>query len=84
MKVYLKPGEKISMLTIDARVGLTGTTADIAIDWNKHQIKRINGDDGIGHILRDDIEGYDGKLIHFGVHVEDESGRLYFDTEWGE
>jgi len=83
-KVYLKAGDKINVLTVDARVGMTGTVVDISIDWSADGIKKVSGTDGVGHVVRSDIEGYNGEAYCFGVHVEDETGKLWFDTEMGE
>ena len=81
-RVYLNPGDKIDMLTIDARVGLTGTTADLSLDWSQDGIIKRTGAEGVGSVVRT-VEGYHGPAS-FGVHVDDESGRFWFDTDEGQ
>ena len=81
-KAYLNVGEKILLLTLDARVGPSGTIVDVHLDASKSAIAKNTGDDGIGHVVRL-VDGYAG-LTHFGVHVEDDTGRLYIDEDAGE
>lgn len=86
MKVYLNPGEKISMLTVDARVGVTGTCCDLMIDWNEKGQKQITG----GHIGEFHgsgislLNGTRAELLYFKVYLDDSTGRFWYDNECGE
>jgi hypothetical protein len=83
-KIYLKPGEEIETLTINARVGVTGTVADVVLDWSETSRKQIHGDEGFGTAVRNGGPLYNNDIMHFPVFVEAYSGRLYYDHDLGQ
>ena len=79
-KVYLQPGEQLSLNGPDARVGATGTVADLSL------LYRNDGDDGVGTVIKSGRWGHSGALrdrLTFVVRLEDQSGRLWYDDERG-
>jgi hypothetical protein len=79
-KVYLQPGEAITLNLQGARVGASGTVVDLLLEC------RNDGAEGIGTVVKAG-RGCEGGPIEdgftFNVWMEEQSGRLWYDDESG-
>lgn len=69
-KIYLEPAQPFLIKWLPARVGATGTCADVNFAWTPD-----TGGEGVGDFEKD---GWT-----FNVFVDEETGRFWYDDERG-
>lgn len=90
-KVFLKSGDEFLIQWLPANVGATATIADINFLWTPD-----TGGEGIGKIKKTGKYGgvrHDGsksenygktiEYLEFSVYVDEQTGRLWYDDEYG-
>lgn len=88
--IELTPGQRFCHSGGYTRVGSTATCVDTGIDWNSVQeytaTPHEEGPSHVGEIVGTGSRGEGGKQednLTFYVYVDEETGRFWYDNEYG-
>ena len=73
-QIYLEPGFKFDLRGGSVRVGASGTVVDAVLDWGD-VLAYCGVEDGVGSFTRCGDT--------FSVYLEEDTGKLWFDDEFG-